>query len=199
MSASTEFSISLGVSSGVNSLAPGLEWYCLQQEFCSYSAPSLKGVSSPSSFADFSEFRGNLGSLAQGGFLNEVLLTDGSSLYGSACSGGCEAILYRYINGRSLSAYCPIGSEMVVSAMGNDGNIKYIFQPSPRVSLVGDMPASCVFANGSYTCDPGQVTLRFTRSDSPCDTTSGEECPFPRVGRTHGQCLAEEPCNIELN
>jgi hypothetical protein len=198
MAASTEFSVYLGVVSYSQTYFPALEWHCLQNEFCTYSAPSRKSISSPATFADFSSYRGNLVALAAGSSLNEVTLQDGSSLYGATCTGAnCDAVLYRYNSGRDRSAYCPIGSEMIVTASGlaNEGQ-SYLIRPSPRVTLVGDMPSTCLFVDGLYRCESGQATLAFTRVERPCDTLSAGDCPFPLVGRTFGTCAAEDLCLI---
>ena len=196
MTTSTEFSVVLGVASYSNSLAPSLEWYCLQNEFCTYSVPSHKSGSSPATFTDFSQYRGNLVGLSSGS--NEVTLQDGSSLYGSTCIGeDCDAILYYYKSGRDRRAYCPIGTEMVITATGTSSESQaYLLTPSPRVSNVGDMPNTCLFVNGGYRCESGQATLRFTQVEHPCDTSAEDSCPYPHVGRTFGTCAAEEPCQL---
>ena len=111
MAAATAFSVLLSVTSYSNTLAPSLEWHCLQSESCSYSSPSVKSKSSPATFTDFSQYRGNLNGLASGASHNEVTIQDGSGLYGSSCSGDCpEAVLYYVKSGRDQTAYCPIVS-----------------------------------------------------------------------------------------
>jgi hypothetical protein len=200
MSFSNEFVVRLGVTTDFNALSPALEWYCQQDTFCTYSSPYMKGASSPAVFADFSQYRGNLASLSPT-TANEIILQDGSGLYDGTppCSGDCEAIVYRYTNGRNLDAICPIGTELVVSASGTVSEImEYIFTPSPRVNLVGEMPSTCLFVDSGYRCKSGEATLRFARVESPCDIASADDCPFPLVGRTYGTCAAEDPCP-ELN
>jgi hypothetical protein len=190
--ASNEFTVLLSVTSNSNALAPALEWHCQQAPFCTYSDPVSTAFSSFSQFTDLTQYRGNVGSL---GAKNEILLQDGSGLYGSACTlADCEAILYRTPDGRNTNAYCPMGTEMVVSALGTVGSINYIFTPAPRVKLNGEMPATCLFVNGGYSCESGQAMLRFTNVINPCDVSDGVECPFPLTGRLYGTCAADEPC-----
>lgn len=190
--------MSLSVTSNSNSLIPALEWYCRQHAFCTYSVPSIKTVSAFARFADFTQHRGNVGSL--GNRNNEIVLQDGTGLYGTACTlDDCEAILYRIPDGRNKFAYCPIGSEMVLSALGNVGAIEYIVWPAPRVQLNSELPASCIFVNGAYRCESGQVTLRFSSVEAVCDLSDGVECPFPLTGRHYGTCPADGQCSVDLN
>jgi hypothetical protein len=190
--ASNEFTVLLGVTSNVNSLAPALEWHCQQAPFCTYSDPVATAFSSSSQFTDFTQYRGNVASL---GSNNEILLQDGSGLYGSTCTlDDCEAILYRIPDGRNSNALCPMGTEMVVSALGAVGEQNYILTPAPRVKLNGEIPGTCLFVNGGYRCESGQATLRFTNVVDPCDVSRGVECPFPLTGRLYGTCAADEPC-----
>ena len=178
-------------------LVPAVEWYCQQHAFCTHSVPSIKSESAFARFTDITQYRRNVGSL---GARNEIVLQDGTGLYGSACTlDDCEAILYRIPDGRIAAAYCPIGSEMVLSVLGNVGAIEYIVNPAPRVQLNGELPASCVFVNGAYRCESGQVTLRFSSVEAVCDLRDGFECPFPLTGRHYGTCPADEQCSVELN
>jgi hypothetical protein len=189
--------VGLAVTNFANILTPALEWHCRQNAFCTHSVPSIKAVSAFAQFTDFTQYRGNVGSL---GAWNEIVLQDGTGLYGSACTlDDCEAILYRNPDGRNKAAYCPIGSEMVLSVLGAVGAIDYIVNPAPRVQLNGELPASCVFVNGAYRCESGQVTLRFSSVEAVCDSSDRVECPFPLTGRHYGTCPADAQCGVELN
>ena len=202
MASSTEFSVFLGLTTTSSTLRPSIEWYCLQSESCTYSVPSQKSVgASLATFSDFSQYRGNLVGMSTTD-VNEVTLQDGSSLYGSACNGdtSCDAILYYYAPNINKRQYCPIGTEMAMSLSGTANEAQsYLITPSPRVALVGDMPNTCVFVDGGYRCESGQVTLNFSYvgEGNFCDTTAeGGGCPFPRVGRTFGSCAADAPCAL---
>ena len=196
MAASNEFTVHFTRTSSSGSLQPFVEWYCLQDEFCTYSNPSMASRA-PATFTDFSQYRGNLAGL---GSKNEVTLQDGSSLYGSTCDN-CEAVLY-YNSAGTGNQYvrCPIGSEMVMTATGTANEQQfYNFAPFPRVTLVGEMPSTCLFVDGLYRCESGSVSLRFTSVEQPCDTLADGPCEFPSVGRTFGVCSAADPCPLELN
>ena len=98
-----------------------MEYYCKQDDFCTYSVPSRKGWNQ-SIFADLAEYRANIGNLAAD--YNEIVLQDGSGLLGSACEAGenkdCKAILYRITGRRGATTLtCPLGTEMVVTMGGN--------------------------------------------------------------------------------
>ena len=194
----SEFAVTLGVTSYANSLAPALQYYCRQDVSCSYAPASLTdgGACAVSKFDNMTHFSENQFFLASG--CNEIWIKDGSTLFGGTdCTHDeteqCPSVFYRYPSGRDQTAYCPQGTEMVITASGISGGIIYTFTPSPGVEILGDeLPEGCSLVGNAYQCDPGVATLRFTNTGEStfCDVLSGGEdpCPTPSFGVAYGQC-----------
>lgn len=205
-----DFSVRLSVSSSTNSLAPVLEWYCQQNDYCfvapSFSLTGSGGCTSSSVFEDLTDYSEHLSTL--GSSCNIIRLTKGRSLTdGSSCATTdadpvCPAIFYRYQDGRNKDAFCPIGTEMVISAAGIPSTAySYTFTPSPNVILTSTSTTECSSLSAdAYTCDSGFVTLRFSDSTSFCSNNNNgsgngsgsgsgrSNCPNPPLGSSYGEC-----------
>lgn len=120
---SNEFTVTTGLTGGGNAAVPAIEWSCQQAALCSYTSSFRRDISLPATFADFSQYRSNLEALTATS--NEITLQDGSALYSTTCpssnEGACEAVLYYLPYGYVQLPTCPIGTEMVVSAIGISG------------------------------------------------------------------------------
>ena len=67
--------------------------------------------------------------------------------------GPCPAVLYRYPDGRDQTAYCPTGTQMVITAAGIPGTQTYTFSPASGAGLIGELPDGCSLVGGEYQCD----------------------------------------------
>ena len=202
MSAVAEFAVTLGVTTTSSALIPSLQFYCQQDIQCSYATASLttnnNDVCLQSKFDNMTHFSENQFDLASGQVCNEIHLVDGTSLFdGISCATisdddePCPAVLYRYPDGRSQTAYCPTGTEMVITASGIPGSSQvYKFTPTSGAEFIGDLPDGCSLVGDEYQCDSGVATLRFTAAgELACNILdNGGNCPTPAFGIPYGQC-----------
>ena len=145
------FSLILKVTSYSNTLAPSVEWSCIQDARCSITAPpQLASTCSSGRFDNLTHYTEHLEDLAAGSVCNEIVLKDGSGLYDATnCDADepCGGVLYHIRDGRDEIVSCPSGTKMKVSVTGNPGNpgdINYILEPTTTaVQLVGDIPVGC--------------------------------------------------------
>lgn len=195
---STEFQVRVRSTGGGNAGTPKGSWLCLQAPDCSYAPSTLVGdatfpLTQVGSFDDYSSLLPINGN-------SRVIISDCSGAYGVPCTAGasCEAAIFYDDYMRNTVATCPIGTEMMLTLTGVEGDFDRCATAPAGIELSGTLPSGCLLKPGSYCCEAGgPSTLKFVHSTARCQpSTGGTECVYPQTGTPHGNCGALDGCTL---